>query len=290
MAAPASAALGLLGEPRLLGHLNLIEQCRESTRWGRGGALEESAGVLLFATGSWLPVSCNGAFRVDDGTGPDDVVGRADDFFRARKRGYGVKTRDLSVDDDLRRACAAAGMVTLGEPAPEMICTAPVDPACPSDIDIRHITTTDGVADFAAVTGSAYRTYGMPVETAAELLSRPDLFVAAPHIVTVVAHDAEGPVAGALTLLSHGVAGVYWVGTLERARRRGLGRAVTAAVTNAAFDRGAAAVTLQASVMGAPVYRAMGYEVLYHYEDWVRFDTRPGRLSDVTRAMSSAED
>jgi hypothetical protein len=42
-------------------------------------------------------------------------------------------------------------------------------------------------------------------------------------------------------------------------------------VTNTAFDRGATVVTLQASVMGEPVYRSMGYRSLYHYEDWIRF-------------------
>ena len=64
-----------------------------------------------------------------------------------------------------------------------------------------------------------------------------------------------------MTLSSHGIAGLYWVGTVEQARRSGLGRAVTAAVTNIAFDRGASLVTLQASVMGEPVYRVHGLPV-----------------------------
>ena len=50
-----------------------------------------------------------------------------------------------------------------------------------------------------------------------------------------------------------------------------------------------AAVTLQASVMGAPIYRAMGYEVLYHYEDWVRFDSRPGRRDAVPTTSPTKE-
>jgi ribosomal protein S18 acetylase RimI-like enzyme len=261
---------GLLGDARLLGHLNLIELSRESTRWGVGGALEESAGILMFATGSWLPVVCNGAFRTDDSASPAELIARADSFFGARKRGYAVMVRDTATDADLRRACETAGLAVFGEPSPEMICTAPVASAPPEGIEIRHITTTQGVADFATVTGAAYVTYGMPVETAAELLSLPHRLLEAPHVVAVVAYDAERPVAAAMTLLSHGVAGIYWVGTVENARRSGLGRAVTAAVTNAAFDRGAAAVTLQASVMGAPVYRSMGYTTIYHYQDWVR--------------------
>ena len=254
----------------LLGHLNLIELSRESTRWGIGGALEESDGIVLFATGSLLPVVCNGAFRSDDTAPPADVIARADAFFGARRRGYTVMVRDLRADDDLRRACEAEGLVTVGEPAPEMICTAPVAEHDLKAIEIRRVTTVGGVADFATVTGAAYSTYGMPTETAAQLLSLPQRVLAAPHLVAVVAYDGDEPLAAAMTLLSHGIAGLYWVGTVEKARRSGLGRAVTAAVTNTAFDRGATAVTLQASAMGEPVYRSMGYKSLYHYEDWVR--------------------
>ena len=68
-----------------------------------------------------------------------------------------------------------------------------------------------------------------------------------------------------MTIVSHGVAGIYWVGSLAEARGRGIGRAITAAATNAGFDLGAELASLQASPMGAPVYRAMGYETIYDY-------------------------
>ena len=68
-----------------------------------------------------------------------------------------------------------------------------------------------------------------------------------------------------MTIVSHGVAGIYWVGSLAEARGRGLGRAVTAAATNAGFDLGADVASLQASPMGEPVYRAMGFETIYDY-------------------------
>ena len=73
---------------------------------------------------------------------------------------------------------------------------------------------------------------------------------------------------------------------MPAARGQGLGALVTTAVTNLAFARGAASVTLQASPMGEPVYRALGYEpiyralgyeTLYHYTELVRWPRPPGR-------------
>jgi hypothetical protein len=259
-----------------LGHLNLIEVSRHFARWGRGkAALEESDGIVLFATGSWLPVMCNGAFRSDDTTAASDVVTRADTFFAARRRGYTVMVRDVPVDDDLRDACRTAGLEDFGDPAPEMVCSVPVQENHPDGIDIRPISTEKEVVDFAAVCSAAYSTYGMPVEAPAQLFGIPHRVLEAPHVIAVVAYAGEEPVACAMSLLSHGIAGLYWVGTVQGFRTRGLGRAVTASVTNASFARGAAVVTLQASVMGEPIYRAMGYDTLYRYQNWVRF-TAPG--------------
>jgi hypothetical protein len=75
----------------------------------------------------------------------------------------------------------------------------------------------------------------------------------------------DEPVAIAMTIVTDRVAGIYWVGSVERARGRGLGRALTAAATNAGFDLGADFASLQASVMGEPIYRAMGFEAIYDY-------------------------
>jgi hypothetical protein len=40
---------------------------------------------------------------------------------------------------------------------------------------------------------------------------------------------------------------------------------VTAAATNAGIDLGADVASLQASPMGEPIYRAMGFEAIYDY-------------------------
>ena len=78
-----------------------------------------------------------------------------------------------------------------------------------------------------------------------------------------------------MTFESDGVASVQWVGTVSSARGSGLATLVTTHVTNAAFERGASSCTLQASPMGEPVYRALGYETIYTYAEYVRMRLPP---------------
>jgi predicted acetyltransferase len=61
------------------------------------------------------------------------------------------------------------------------------------------------------------------------------------------------------------------VGVLPDARGRGLAELVTHAVTQAAFELGAPLVVLQATPMGEPVYRRMGFEQFQTYRGLVRF-------------------
>jgi ribosomal protein S18 acetylase RimI-like enzyme len=253
-------------------HLNLLEFSRESTRWGIGGRLEERDGVLLYATGTWVPVLNNGAFRLDASVAATDVIARAEDFFRELRRGYTIMVRDTGEDDDLVEASTAAGLTAFDQSPPEMVCRERLaDAPAPDRVELRVVSTPEEVADFAAVNSNAYATYGMPTDALPAVFSRPEGLLAAENVVSVVAYADGEAVGAAQTLVSHGIAGVYWVGTVDGARGRGIGEAVTRAVTNAGFDMGASANTLQASVMGEPIYARMGYETLYRYRAYIRW-------------------
>jgi GNAT superfamily N-acetyltransferase len=69
--------------------------------------------------------------------------------------------------------------------------------------------------------------------------------------------------------VSGSTVGLYNITTLPRARRRGIGYAVTATLVNAAFERGATAVVLHASDDGLPVYERLGFESVCEVPQYV---------------------
>lgn len=247
------------------GNLNLLEFTREDARWQRPYTLLEEDGVLLFAGASDFPAYNNGVHRVDDSVPGQEVVARAQEFFAARGRGFSLWVRDTGEDEDLRAAADAAGIVAFGD-SPQMVCRArlPEQPL-PDGVEIRIVDDEAGAAAFADIVAVAYVSLGAPEEANRSHFSgRPSL--AGPHLSSAVAYLDGAPVSCAQILLSHGIAGVYWVASLEAARGRGLAEAVTRHVTNLGFDLGAADVQLQASSMGEPIYRRMGYEDAYRRE------------------------
>jgi predicted GNAT family acetyltransferase len=80
-----------------------------------------------------------------------------------------------------------------------------------------------------------------------------------------VAYKDNKPASCAFALLSHGIAGIYYVGTIEAARGIGLAEQCVRAVGNAAFKFGARCVILQASIYGEPVYKRIGYQESTRY-------------------------
>jgi len=204
-------------------HLNLIEFWRESTRWGHGGELQEVDGVGLFATGSAYPWLSNYAFRLATSVSPYQVIERADEYFGTRGRGYVITVRECALDDDVRAAGVACGLAE-SDQYPAMVCRTPVvDRPAPAGIELRVAESPGAVADFAAANSAAWSTYSVPADLVPAIFSWPERVLAA-HVRAFVAYDGDLPVAAALTLISHGIAGVYWVGTRAAYRYRNLAR------------------------------------------------------------------
>ena len=76
-------------------------------------------------------------------------------------------------------------------------------------------------------------------------------------------------VAAALAYDCGGGCGIYNVGTLEHARRRGLGTALTAAQVHDARGRGCRTASLQSTPMAERVYTAVGFRDLGRILEYV---------------------
>jgi hypothetical protein len=245
-----------------LGDLSYLESLREQAR-ATGGAIDERGGTLIISGPGRHPIY-NYAVRTDPALDGATAFERARRHFAERNTGYTVIAMNGHDDAAFGSAAGAAGLAALVAP-PAMFCTERLpDKPLAAGIRLEHVRDLAGLAAYRDVSKVAWATYGIPQAVTAAIFTRLAM-VAGEHIHAVVAYDGAVPVSCALVLLSHGIGGVYWVGTTPEGRGRGLAEACTRAVTNAGFDLGARMVTLQASPMGAPIYRRMGYRQIGSY-------------------------
>ena len=234
--------------------LNEQELWREMVRWSGGRIVEEDGVLFVSGPSAYLRV----AIRSDPSVDGNAVVARATEFFGDGPAGFILNVR-LPDDGDIESAALAAGFRAAWTELPMAIDEPPAAGAIPNEIDVRVLDDTSGVIDYGRVVALANDD---PGERERAPLLFHDETILAPHIAAFVAYlDAE-PVACAMTLVSHRVAGVFYVATVEHARRRGVGDALTRMAARTGFEMGADAAWLGASEMGAGLYRRIGFREL----------------------------
>lgn len=245
-----------MSEPDLARSVALNEQelWRDMVRWA-GGLVHEQDGLLFVAgPSSYLRV----AIRLDEALDGAETMRRTGEFFAASEGDHIVLVREPA-DADLAAAALAAGYTPAWTERPMALSGPPEPSALADDIDVRAVSSTEHVLDYGIVVAEANDDPGE--RERAGLLFHGQTILA-PHIEAFVAYLDGAPVSCAMTLASHGVAGVFYVATVERARRRGLGDALTRMAARAGFALGARAVWLGASEMGAGLYRRIGFSEL----------------------------
>lgn len=78
-------------------------------------------------------------------------------------------------------------------------------------------------------------------------------------LTRLVARVDGRAVATAAVLVGAGVAGLYWIATDPAHRKKGIAAALTVAAMTVGRDSGMSVCTLQASELGRPVYRRLGF-------------------------------
>jgi GNAT superfamily N-acetyltransferase len=147
------------------------------------------------------------------------------------------------------------------------------EPAVPG-LEITEAVSAAEMNDFAAVVAAGFR---LP-EFVADFLCRAMDQVRTLDSVHYLGSLDGRPVATSSLMFGAGVAGIYNVATLEAARGRGIGRAITRAPLLEGRRRGYRAGILQASALGRPVYERLGFRIYCTIDEYVW--TPPDSLKD----------
>lgn len=234
--------------------LNCWEMYREIARGCPGSEVLETDRCTLL----WSPhgTAFHNAVLVQAPMTVDEI----DDATRRFHDGRGAASVWVRAhaDQALEAALRARGYVTFTSMPGMALLGDPGTTCAPAELRIRAARDDRGRDDFRHVSAEAYATYGSPREYADDAFSRL-ASVSAPHLQAFVGYVDRAPVAAAALYLTHGAAGIGWVGCVPEARGRRYAEALTWRAVREGFRRGASFANLQASPMGRPVYERMGF-------------------------------
>lgn len=227
-----------------------------------GGEVEERHGVLVTATR--LPdETLNVAFVPDAVADPGAALDWFTGWFHDRGLRPGIELR-AGLHPELECLLAARNFsVVVRRPA--MI----LRPIGVTDEPLARVTVLQVAddADLAAVQAVQAEAFGLAPEVAAAFLPR--RAIETPGVRFFLArHDGMACGTAAAVVGEHG-AGIVGVATLPAYRRRGIGRAVTAAALRWAAGAGAETAWLYPSEMARTLYSGLGFRTLDDVEVWV---------------------
>lgn len=247
-----------------LADLNLVEYWCESSRWMPDTEIVQCQDTVFINSASSFP-ACNLALNLTTGTDerPEAFLTRAKAFFAKRKPTFSLLLRG-HCDQAIIQHCKD-NKVFLVADEPGMVLDEPIKGgAVPAGAEMRWVDNENELQGFKHVVAEAFQDVGLPMGVSESYFAQAQRVIS-PYSVLAVVYLQGEPAGAAMAMLSHGIAGVYWVGTTKKARGNGLGEYCTREVGNAAFDLGARKVVLQASKFGEPVYIKLGYREITRY-------------------------
>lgn len=225
-----------------------------------GGEVRRTSGATAFVTGAPLAFF-NGCVI----GGPTSEAELEDllTWLDARTVPYQVSIAE-PLDGGLARLIEAHGLERDPWQLPGMAMRSPPQvPPPPGELKIVPVSSSDVDLWTSTITGA-----GIPADIAAALF--PASLAADPD-VKLFAGLLEGrPVATSVAARSGHACGIYGVGTVPDARRRGIGTAMTWAAAACARVWDSSAVVLQASEMGFSAYSRMGFATVVRYAVFLR--------------------
>ena len=136
----------------------------------------------------------------------------------------------------------------------------------PEGFTFQRITNPATLTEWSRVFGECFDIPEPAVEAFCELT----MCIGLDNLPTYLGRLNGKAVATSTLFFGAGVAGIYNVGTLPNARRKGIGALMTALPLREARQQGYRVGILQASEMGEPVYRSLGFQEYckYDFYEW----------------------
>lgn len=251
-----------------LADLNLVEFWRVSAKWIPRTKIVETDGDVFIDSGIDFP-GCSFAFNLSEETveRPAEFITRAKKFFRGRKKGFSLLLRG-HCDQPFLKYCQEQNMFLVAD-GPGMVLDVKASGGdMPDGADLHWVNSQQELQSYREVVSEAFLDLLFHREVS-EMYFADAQRVLNPFSVMAVVYYQGQPACAAMAMLSHGIAGVYWVGTCKAARGRGLAKFCVQEVSNAAFDMGARKIVLQASKFGVPVYLKIGYRIFTSYPHFI---------------------
>ena len=242
--------------------LNMVASYRADTRATPGGEVVEVPGLVMFRTPLGR-VTTNMAIVTGD-IEAGSIRALTAEMYHPTDSPFSVWTREHA-DTALEPALNRLGFHQIHR-EPGMVFLPGAGPSVPPPpgVTIRPVREDAERAEYRDLVTKAFAVYGVPEDSLAEHFATQES-VSGPTTQAYVAYRDGRAVAGAILYMAHGVGGIGWVGTLPDEFGRGYGRAITWAVIEEGIRRGARFMNLQASPMGEPMYRKMGFTTPTHY-------------------------
>jgi hypothetical protein len=223
-----------------------------------GGSFTVEEGLVLVVGTHPSPVIANVAFRDLEHPAPAaGAIERIERHYGGVGHGVGLLSR-VGPDEDLENAAGAAGWASVID-LPVMATTDPIAASeVAGDVTIRAANAQADLEAFREVLAEGFAEDEDERGMVRSVFATPSS-LASPGVRAILAFEADRAVGAGAEYRFGDAAVVGWITVLESRRRRGIGAAITAILTNDALRDGADLVALQASPMGAPVYRALGF-------------------------------
>ena len=251
-----------------LEHENMIETMTGGAAGAPGSLVRRSGGVALFATG--LAIRLFNQVVVEDKSASADGIAAGVAVMRERSERFVVHLR-RGPDDRFVPLMAHLGLVLPDkDTAMPGMALHPLPSASPVVVaghDIRRVEDAAGMEDHIVTAAAGF---GMPEDMIRAFVAA-DLWQQPGRAVYVGYTDGE-PVTTGLGVRTGRTIGVYNIATVESARKRGYGAAMTERIAADGAAAGCDVAILQASPMGLPISERLGYRTVVEYDGYVEPD------------------